>query len=663
MTLLSLMFFIPNSVFCINHNDSIILSRLFNYQRNFIGSSIDSTKRIYLKSNIYTRRRNPMLMLVPTMYEVSRGNRNYIGETLGILRFRDFKNLSLEEKVSQNTVPHSRKILPHLIYYIMPNLYGECMFRDNILSPFNKANYTMYKYNVTVSNFGRAIVYFKPRHTNTQLVWGYAMINTTTGRIIRTNIRGEFDMIRFDVRVDMGYEEVKTVFPVKSNIVTTFTLLGNKITSEIMTTFDDALPLPDSVGNIRLLIDSIRPHPLSTQEEQIYRDYYKDQDNNSTDTTSTKKKDKFYDVAWDIIGDYMISSVGAKSSKASIKMSPLVNPLYLSYSRNRGLAYKMKIGARYNFNDNTNISLNPRLGYNFKIKRLFINAPLRYTYDAKHDAWLELTVQNGNIITNSEVLNKIKGESRDTVDFTALKLDYFKDYNMSIMTNRTFSPTVALRMGVNYHVRDALNKKAMLMSGNPTTYRSFAPSLALTLSPFRHGPVLTLNYERSIKNILHSNTKYERIEMDGVINKKIQRLRQYNIRVGGGFYTNKSSQYFVDFENFHENYLPGGWNDDWSGDFQLLNSEWYNASKYYIRANATYESPMMLLSWLPWLGNFIETERFYGSILEIEHTRPYSELGYGFSTRFVSVGIFASFLTGHFNEIGTKFTIELFRKW
>jgi len=662
----------PGSVFCVQpknsrktkkyRNDSTILARTFNYQRNFVGSSVDSTKRIYLKSNIYTLKRNAMLMLVPTMYSVSCGNRNYVGEACGTLRFKDFNDFDFNESVNLSTVPHSHKILPHLIYYIMPNLYGECLFRNNLLSPFNRANRSMYKYNVTNSNFGRAIIYFKPRHANTQLVWGYAMVDTHTGRVIRTNIRGEFDMLKFDVRVDMGYEETRSVFPHKSTLVSTFALLGNKITSQVSTVFNDHIALPDSITDARTLMDSIRQQPLTEQDKQIYSEYFHDQTNDSIEN-STKKKNRFTEVAWDVIGDYMIGSMGAENSKASIKMSPLVNPLYMSYSGRRGLSYRMNIGAHYRFNSRSNISLTPQLGYNFKIKRLFVNAPLRYTYDTRHDAWIELTLQNGNVITNSQVLDKIKNEKRDTIDFSSLQLDYFKDYNLSIMANRDFNSTIGLKVGVNYHVREAVNKEAMRLSGNPTSYRSFAPSLALTLSPFRHGPVMTINYERSLKDVWRSNTEYERIEIDGVYNKRLQRLRQYNLRLGGGFYTNKSSQYFVDFANFHENYLPGGWDDDWSGDFQLLNSEWYNASRYYLRANATYESPMMVLSWLPWLGNFVETERFYASFLEIEHTRPYSEIGYGFSTRFISVGVFASFLTGHFHEFGAKFTFELFRRW
>ena len=109
--------------------------------------------------------------------------------------------------------------------------------------------------------------------------------------------------------------------------------------------------------------------------------------------------------------------------------------------------------------------------------------------------------------------------------------------------------------------------------------------------------------------------------------------------------------------------LPNGWDDDWTGQFQLLSRNWYNASDYYLRGHVSYESPLLMLSWMPWIGRYIETERIYLSTLSIEHTRPYTEIGYGFTTRFVSIGLFASFLKTQYQEIGCKFTFELFRKW
>ena len=203
----------------------------------------------------------------------------------------------------------------------------------------------------------------------------------------------------------------------------------------------------------------------------------------------------------------------------------------------------------------------------------------------------------------------------------------------------------------------------MVQTGPPTTYKGFAPSLTLKYQPMKSWPLFSLNYERCISGVFGSNMKYERWELDASYRRRYSSLKRFNVRVGGGFYTNKSTTYFVDFINFHEDYLPGGWDDDWSGEFQLLNSQWYNASNYYFRTNVSYDSPLLILSRLPLAGRIMEAERIYFSFAQLEKTRGYYEIGYGFTTRYISLAFFSSFLNTQFKEVGTKFTFELFRKW
>ena len=93
-------------------------------------------------------------------------------------------------------------------------------------------------------------------------------------------------------------------------------------------------------------------------------------------------------------------------------------------------------------------------------------------------------------------------------------------------------------------------------------------------------------------------------------------MRLLSMKAGYGIYTSKSQEtFFLDFTNFRYENIPGGWDDDWTGEFQLLNSNWYNASKFYSRANITYESPLLILSWVPIVGKYIETERIYSNWL------------------------------------------------
>ena len=82
-----------------------------------------------------------------------------------------------------------------------------------------------------------------------------------------------------------------------------------------------------------------------------------------------------------------------------------------------------------------------------------------------------------------------------------------------------------------------------------------------------------------------------------------------------------------------------------------------------MRANITYESPLMTLAWIPWAGRFMEKERIYVNALTVKGLHPYMEYGYGFATRLFSTGIFVSQKNGKFDGIGFRFGVELFRQW
>lgn len=179
-----------------------------------------------------------------------------------------------------------------------------------------------------------------------------------------------------------------------------------------------------------------------------------------------------------------------------------------------------------------------------------------------------------------------------------------------------------------------------------------------------NGPIFTADYERSIKDLLRANISYERYEFDAQYKRRMTGLRTLQMRVGTGFYTRRGSNWiFLDYTNFHDNNIPGGWNDEWANEFELLNSNWYNASKYYVRANLTYETPLLIAARLPLVGRLIEKERIYVNTLSVSRMSAYAEYGYGFATRLFSIGMFLAQKNGHFDGFGCKFGLELFRSW
>lgn len=664
------------------------MTRIFAFRRNYASLPDGEQTNFYMKYTMKTQRRNLTLFLIPTMYPIAKGERNYISESYGKIHFNDINHFQIKRQVINGTIPRNRQVMSIMNKSLVPNIYGITIFEDKLLSPFHYSNRIFYRYRISPVGENTTIVNFRPKIQNTQLIRGFAIVDNATGRIIRYRFRGSYDLLNFEFIAYMGYDDKDiSLIPKKCQSNISFNFMGNKIKSRVLTYFNRSTDIPDSINNLAdsKLMDTLRADTLEPMEKEIYNDAYLQnhrkisvQENDSTysgasisdsaaswqhesNTKSKFKKNK--DRVLDAINDNMLNSIGTESSNASINLSPLLNPLYLSYSQSKGLAYKLKIKSKYNFNAQQQISFDPRFGYNFKIEQFYFNAPFRYTFNMKKNGWVELKWANGNRITDSGLLDKIKNENTDTTDLNNSVTNYFKDESVTLMGNISLFSNVNVSIGGVYHNREASNKKALRESGKTTSYRSFAPTLTFTVRPIANGPVFMSSYERCIKGFLGSNMEYEKIELDASYKRQMKRLQQYNMRIGGGFYTNRSTDYFVDFNNFRENFIPGGWDDDWSGEFQLLNSSWYNSSKYYVRAKASYESPLLFISTVPAIGKYIETERLYISALLIEHTRPYFEIGYGFTNKYFSVGIFASMLNLSYNEFGCKFSFEMFRKW
>ena len=661
--ILGVMVFTPSFLFAQHDKDSVVLNRVFDYKRNFAYQVEGLESNVYLKYKFITDRRNFTLWLIPHMYTLADGPRAYVGESYCRIYFDNLNEYELKRQVSVGNIAHYGRALPTILELLTPNLYNVCLFKQHILSPFNRSNKRYYRYRTTLIGNGTAVIDFKPKLHNTQLVSGKAYISYQTGQINMVEFEGEYDMIDFKVSIKQGESGVKALMPQHCELDAQFDFLGNRIRSRFEAFYDCPVTLPDTLESVRdvALMDSLRPVPLEEEEIRIYERYYKPNDTIPQPVIDDTRRFNFWeDIVWDRVGGTLVNSLKADNGTASIRVSPLLNPQYLSYSHRRGLSYKIKMRSRYTFSPHRYLTFEPWAGYNFKFKQFYFTAPLRMNYNPKREGYAEIEVGNGNRITNSSVLETIP---TDTTDFSNDMLDLFNDNHIMVRNNVQAFDWLTIMTSLAYHSRKAVNIERMKSLGLPTSYRSFAPVLTLKIAPWHDGPLFILDYERGITGVWRSNIGYERWEFDGVWKIPMRSMSLLNVRVGGGFYTNKSTSYFVDYSNFRDNNVPGGWDDDWTGQFQLLNSSWYNASDYYVRTNLSYESPLLMATWLPLVGRYIETERVYFSALLISDTRPYYEIGYGLTNRYFSAGLFASFLNRHPLEIGGKISIELFRKW
>lgn len=646
--------------------DSTVMQRVMTYKQKTGISLDDIHTNIYLRYFFNTEKRNFTLMAIPSMYAISKGQRQYAGETFSNIYLKNGTVADATRLIDTGTIPYHRKAMPVLQKYLLPNIYDVTILDNQILSPFNNHNTKLYKYEMTQLTEQRTEIVFRPKRYNTQLISGSAIADDETGRIIKMKFNGEYDMIRFHVNTEMGDSGIYSLLPKTCDIEAKFSFIGNIIQAYYHSVYDIPNPLPDSLQNSHDIdmMNKIRPDSLPDNVKDSYTEHYA---NKQDENEEEEEEVKWSEALWNIVGDYVINrtkgNFGSKKQGA-FRISPILNPLYLGYTKRKGLVYKLKINGNYLFSDNQELSLTLRTGYSFKQHQLYFRFPLRYSFNKKRNGYIEIETGNGNRITNSSIVDQIKHETLDSIKWEKMNLDYFKDSYIKIITNYDISNKWSVQPGITFHKRSAVDKTGFEIAQRPTKYYSFAPTLRFQFRPYNwSGPVFTTDYERGLK-WGKADMDYERFELDVSWKKQYHSLRSLSMRFGNGFYTSKSSNsYFLDYVNFKEENIPGGWNDDWTGEYQLLNSNWFNASEYYLRTNITYESPLMILSHIPLVGRLVEIECIYVNTLFVNHLHPYIEYGYGFTNRFFSIGIFTATRNRHFDGFGCRFGFELFKDW
>lgn len=442
----------------------------------------------------------------------------------------------------------------------------------------------------------------------------------------------------------------------------------------------------------------LRPVPLTANEKSIYDNYFQSKDTLLHIEAPKSRSMEF----WGGVGDVLISDYTINiADVGSVRASPLLNPLLIDYSGSRGWSYKQEFKYNRILKGDRLLRVVPRIGYNFTYKELYYSINSDFHYWPRKRASLHLRMGNGNRIYSSDVLDDLRQMPDSLFDFDRFRLTYFKDFFVDLRHSQELTNGLVLDVGVAVHKRTAVDRSDFFPVSPPTyfstqppavipapeadpeimdklrdAYVSFAPRVRLSWTPGQYYymsgdrkvnlhsryPTFSLDWERGIPGVFSSTGKYERLEFDMQHQIPLGLMRNIYYRTGFGLFTNQSQLYFVDFANFSRSNLPIGWNDDIGGVFQLLDRRWYNASRKYLRGNVTYEAPFLLIPRLKKYTRYILNERIYAGVLVMPHLNPYIELGYGIGTHIFDVGIFVSNVNGKFNEVGFKFTFELFNR-
>lgn len=285
---------------------------------------------------------------------------------------------------------------------------------------------------------------------------------------------------------------------------------------------------------------------------------------------------------------------------------------------------------------------------------------------------------------SSEITQKINKELKDSIfDFDDLNLKYFKHYYVDLRNSFELFNGFQLMTGISYHRRIPVKSKTNIEAGDDVNellnenFHDFLTSVGFTYTPRQYYrmdghrkeyvrsyyPTISLEIAQAIPNVGKSTGNYGRVEADIHQSISLGLLRKLNYHISGGFYTRAKSTYFADLEYFTRHNFPDSWNDKIGGVFNLLKSEWYNASDKYVQAHFMYQSPFILFQLLEnkEASKHIFSERFYLSQLWTPILPSYTEVGYGLGNNIFNIGIFLGFDRWEYQSVGFKFAFELFQ--
>ena len=694
----------------------------------------DYKAELYIKGKLNIRKRNHIMRFIPSMFRMRKGVNEYMMETYNDLHFSAPDQYDQKVKASAGTASEFWEADGRLPEYFHVNVYSPTLLYDKLISPLAPDAKRYYNFRVdSVWGTVHARQYkirFTPRSKSFQLVEGYMVVSENVWSVREMRFTGRSELFKFDNLAKLGEVGEKDEFlPLHYDLQVDFRFLGNVIEGDYTAVLNytdikqrDDLSIQErkkqkveydlsdnytlrcdtnACRNDVAYFDSLRPLPLSANEQQLYTDFFL-----WRDTSAVKKQRRKGRVFWGQVGDWLTSRYTVNLSRlGSVRCSPLINPFLVSYSGKDGISYSQEFKYSYLFNNDRLLHMAPEIGYNFKNKEFYWRINTDFYYWPQKRTALHVEIGNGNRIYSSEVLDDLKAMPDSLFDFDQIHLDYFKDLYFRLRHTWEIVNGLTLDVGLSIHRRTE-GERSNFVPVNPVAppvtvggkfpadnpyfpgtdteilgrfrheYNSFAPRISLSWAPGQYYymdgkrkinlhsryPRISVEWERGIKGVLRNSGSYERVEVDLQHGIALSPMRDIYFRLGWGKFTNRNELYFVDFTNFTRRNLPIGWNDEIGGVFQLLDGRWYNSSREYLRGHVTYEAPFLLMRHLMKYTQYVLNERLYFNALAVPHLKPYIEVGYGIGTHVFDFGVFASFANWQYQEIGCKFTFELFNR-
>lgn len=665
-------------------------------------SNDECSLSIYLRHNMYTHRNGSIVRFIPRMPRLERGTNEYVTEAQLQLQLRPPGEVDCKVVAFHSTARYLRPERFSAMGRFNFQIYQSKLFIDQLLNPFNRRNRKFYRYEYAFTHIGNDTlattvrVNIHRRFNNEELAYGYADVDVKTGAVTNFLLHFNYQLQNITINARMGKQGYDQLVPQRMRIVSDFKLLGNRVfeTTDLFAQHSFMCPVrinhkkknrfdlttlcalridTTQVNTSAEYFDSIRPMALRKAEEAQFKEHY----NEVNDTISrfalptdlaqtgfTPRKTFFNKKNTQNI---LLSSHRfnlTSNGNTSVKLPPLITPSMVQWSKTKGVSIKTNIHFSFSPRRKAQqelINFTPSIGYSFKQKQVYWNLPLLFHILPYYNGLLSFKAGGGSHYYNNHQANELRNQLKGHSNFDSLQSvinrygfnDYLDTY-ASTQLSLSPHPGLTLTFGGCFSRRVLINWNKLAADAQLQHYiSSIGPSVQLEWTPaqyyYRQGrrrlplysryPTFIVNYERGL-GLQGQSSQFEKVEGEVRYRLPLYALRTLYFRANAGVYTKRGKDCFIDYDFFRFNYLPHGWTDELTGEFQLLSARWYNESRYYIQCTSAYESPMMLLSRLPGISRVVQKERIYLNLLSVKALGLYAELGYGISTHLLDLGLF-----------------------
>ena len=172
-------------------------------------------------------------------------------------------------------------------------------------------------------------------------------------------------------------------------------------------------------------------------------------------------------------------------------------------------------------------------------------------------------------------------------------------------------------------------------------------------------PTIFATWQKGMNGLLGGDSNFDQLTLGIRQGIKSGLMQRFTYMVRGGAFINRESVFFPDFRHFNTVEIPVTMGII-QQSFNLLEYYRYSTSDKYLEAHAYYETPFLLLKFLPFFSNrMLWMEGAQLDYLYTDGITNYIELGYTIGGMMWKAGVFTGFENFRYRSFGVKLSLSV----